>query len=194
MDKDADLLEALRRNTPEAAEWLLDRFGDRVYQLALRITGLNTDAEEATQDALWTLVHEVHTFTGESTFASWIDRITAQAAYRRLAARRHQIGEIWIDHVLPSLNGDGRHFDPMDDWSKRLGQGPLPDVLRQVLTEAIDALPPDYRTALVLHDRENVSDPDIAHVMNISLAAARSRVHRSRLLVRKRLSEYLESA
>jgi RNA polymerase sigma-70 factor (ECF subfamily) len=64
--------------------------------------------------------------------------------------------------------------------------------LRQVLTAAIDALPPDYRTALVLHDVEGVSNPDIAEALNISLPAVKSRVHRSRLFVRKRLSEYLK--
>jgi DNA-directed RNA polymerase specialized sigma24 family protein len=51
IDADADLVEALRREEPDAAEQLVERFGDRVYRLALRITGVNEDAEEAAQDA-----------------------------------------------------------------------------------------------------------------------------------------------
>jgi DNA-directed RNA polymerase specialized sigma24 family protein len=54
VDVDAELVEALRRDDPDAAERLVERFGDRVYRLAMRITGLNEDAEEAAQDALWT--------------------------------------------------------------------------------------------------------------------------------------------
>jgi RNA polymerase sigma-70 factor (ECF subfamily) len=66
--------------------------------------------------------------------------------------------------------------------------------LRRVLTDAIDALPADYRTALVLHDVEGVSNSDIAETLGIPLPGVKSRVHRSRLFVRKRLSERLASA
>ena len=66
--------------------------------------------------------------------------------------------------------------------------------LRQVLQEAIDGLPADYRTALVMHDVEGLSNPDIAETLGISLPAVKSRVHRSRLFVRKQLADYLDSA
>ena len=194
VDADADLVEALRREEPEAAERLVERFGDRVYRLAMRITGLNEDAEEAAQDALWTVARKIHMFKGESAFGSWIYRITANAAYQKLRTRRQKASEIALDDVLPSLDGDGHHFEPMDDWSNRVDEKALQGELREVLTTAIDALPPDYRTALVLHDVEGVSNPDIAEALNISLPAVKSRVHRSRLFVRKRLSEYLQTA
>jgi RNA polymerase sigma-70 factor (ECF subfamily) len=194
VDVDADLVEALRREEPDAAERLVERFGDRVYRLAMRITGLNEDAEEAAQDALWTAARKIHMFKGESAFGSWIYRITANAAYQKLRTRRQKAAEIALEDVLPSLDGDGHHFEPMDDWSNRVDEQALQGELRQVLTEAIDALPPDYRTALVLHDVEGVSNPDIAEALQISLPAVKSRVHRSRLFVRKRLSDYLKSA
>jgi RNA polymerase sigma-70 factor (ECF subfamily) len=194
VDADADLVEALRREEPDAAERLVERFGDRVYRLAMRITGLNEDAEEAAQDALWTAARKIHMFKGESAFGSWIYRITANAAYQKLRTRRQKAAEIALEDVLPSLDGDGHHFEPMDDWSNRVDEQALQGELRQVLTEAIDALPPDYRTALVLHDVEGVSNPDIAEALQISLPAVKSRVHRSRLFVRKRLSDYLKSA
>jgi RNA polymerase sigma-70 factor (ECF subfamily) len=194
VDVDADLVEALRREEPEAAERLVERFGDRVYRLAMRITGLNEDAEEAAQDALWTAARKIHMFKGESAFGSWIYRITANAAYQKLRTRRQKSSEIALEDVLPALDGDGHHFEPMDDWSNRVDEKALQGELRQVLTEAIDALPADYRTALVLHDVEGVSNPDIAEALQISLPAVKSRVHRSRLFVRKRLSEYLKTA
>jgi RNA polymerase sigma-70 factor (ECF subfamily) len=193
-DADADLVEALRREEPDAAERLVERFGDRVYRLAMRITGLNEDAEEAAQDALWTAARKIQTFKGESAFGSWIYRITANAAYQKLRTRRQKASEIALEDVLPSLDGDGHHFEPMDDWSNRVDERALQGELRDVLTQAIDALPPDYRTALVLHDVEGVSNPDIAEALNISLPAVKSRVHRSRLFVRKRLSDYLKTA
>jgi RNA polymerase sigma-70 factor (ECF subfamily) len=194
VDADAELVEALRREEPDAADRLVERYGDRVYRLAMRITGLNEDAEEAAQDALWTAARKIHMFKGESAFGSWIYRITANAAYQKLRTRRQKSAEIAIDDVLPSLDGDGRHFEPMDDWSNRVDEQALQGELRGVLQKAIDGLPADYRTALVLHDVEGLSNPDIAEALNISLPAVKSRVHRSRLFVRKQLAEYLKTA
>ena len=194
VDADAELVEALRREEPDAAERLVERYGDRVYRLAMRITGLNEDAEEAAQDALWTAARKIHMFKGESAFGSWVYRITANAAYQKLRTRRQKAAEIAMDDVLPSLDGDGRHFEPMDDWSNRVDEQALQGELRRVLQQAIDGLPADYRTALVLHDVEGLSNPDIAEALNISLPAVKSRVHRSRLFVRKHLADYLKIA
>jgi RNA polymerase sigma-70 factor, ECF subfamily len=193
VDVDAELVEALRREEPEAAERLVERYGDRVYRLAMRITGLNEDAEEAAQDALWTAARKIHMFKGESAFGSWIYRITANAAYQKLRTRRQKSAEIALDDVLPALDGDGRHFEPMDDWSNRVDEQALQGELRGVLQRAIDGLPADYRTALVLHDVEGLSNPDIAEALGISLPAVKSRVHRSRLFVRKQLADYLKT-
>jgi len=194
VDADAELVEALRREEPDAPDRLVERYGDRVYRLAMRITGLKEDAEEAAQDALWTAARKVHMFKGESAFGSWIYRITANAAYQKLRTRRQKAPEIALEDVLPSLDGDGRHFEPMDDWSNRVDEQALQGELRRVLQQAIDGLPPDYRTALVLHDVEGLSNPDIAEALSISLPAVKSRVHRSRLFVRKQLADYLKTA
>jgi RNA polymerase sigma-70 factor (ECF subfamily) len=194
VDADAELVEALRREEPDAADRLVERYGDRVYRLAMRITGLKEDAEEAAQDALWTAARKVQMFKGESAFGSWIYRITANAAYQKLRTRRQKAPEIALEDVLPSLDGDGRHFEPMDDWSNRVDEQALQGELRRVLQQAIDGLPADYRTALVLHDVEGLSNPDIAEALNISLPAVKSRVHRSRLFVRKQLADYLKTA
>ena len=193
-DGDAALVDALRRDDPEAPELLVGTYGDRVYRLARRITGGNEDAEEVAQDALWTAARKIQTFKGESAFGSWLYRITANAAYQKLRARRSKAREIALDDVLPALDEDGRHFEPMADWSSRVDEQALHGELRRVLTEAIDALPPDYRTALVMHDVEGLSNPDIAEALGISLPAVKSRVHRSRLYVRQRLAQYMGGA
>src|SRR5438552_4019001 len=83
-DVERGLVEALRRDGPEGAEQLVERYGDRVYRVALGITGVKEDAEEAAEDALRTVVRTIHTFTGESAFGTWIDRTAAHAAYQKL--------------------------------------------------------------------------------------------------------------
>jgi len=177
-----------------ALESLLVEIQPRVRRICGRMLLYPEDAEEAAQDALWTAARKIQMFKGESAFGSWIYRITANAAYQKLRTRRQKSAEIAMDDVLPALDGDGRHFEPMDDWSNRVDEQALQGELRRVLQQAIDGLPADYRTALVLHDVEGLSNPDIAEALNISLPAVKSRVHRSRLFVRKQLADYLKTA
>jgi len=193
-DVDAALVEALRREDPDAATALVEAYGDRVYRLARRITGSNEDAEEVAQDALWTAARKIDSFKGESAFGSWLYRITANAAYMKLRSRRAKAHEIALDDVLPTLDDEGRHFEPMDDWSSRVDEQALQGELREVLESAIASLPAEYRTAVVLHDIEGLSNPDIAEALGISLPAVKSRIHRSRLFLRQRLSDYLKTA
>jgi RNA polymerase sigma-70 factor (ECF subfamily) len=63
--------------------------------------------------------------------------------------------------------------------------------LRDALRDAIEALPPDYKTAFVMHDMEGMPNPEIAEILGISLPAVKSRVHRSRLFLRQRLSAFV---
>jgi RNA polymerase sigma-70 factor (ECF subfamily) len=193
VDPDAALVEALRREAGDSVEHLVERYADRVYRLALRITGSKEDAEEVTQDALWTSARKISTFKGDSAFGSWLYRITANAAYMKVRSRRGKGREIALDEVMPALDSGGVHFEPMDDWSLRVDERTLQGELRQVLETAIDELPHDYRTALVLHDVEGMSNPDIAEALEISLPAVKSRVHRARLYLRKRLGEYVDA-
>jgi RNA polymerase sigma-70 factor (ECF subfamily) len=194
MDRDAALLEALRRGDPQAMEQLVETYADRVYRLTFRITGSKEDAEEATQDALWTAGRKIGTFKGDSAFGSWLYRIAANAAYMKLRARKAKAREIAIDEVLPALDDGGLHFEPMDDWSPRVEEQALNGELREVLDAAIAELPPEYRAALVLHDVEGMPNPDVAEALGISLPAVKSRIHRSRLYLRKRLSDYMRVA
>jgi RNA polymerase sigma-70 factor, ECF subfamily len=192
VDPDAGLVQALRQGEPAATEQLVNTYGDRVYRLAIRITGLNEDAEEVAQDALWTAARKIDMFKGDAAFGSWLYRIAANAAYQKLRSRKTKSREIAFEDLMPAIDEETRHFEPSDDWSQRVDEQAVQSELRGILEEAIEALPPDYRTALVLHDVEGMSNPDIAETLGISLPAVKSRVHRSRLYLRDRLSTYME--
>ena len=194
VDPDAALVQALRQGEPAAAEQLVNTYGDRVYRLAIRITGLNEDAEEVAQDALWTAARKIQMFKGDAAFGSWLYRITANAAYQKLRARKGRQHELPWEQLLPALDEEGRHFEPMDDWSPRVDEHALQGELREVLTTAIEGLPPDYRTAFVMHDMEGLSNPEITETLGISLPAVKSRVHRSRLFLRQHLADYMTRA
>jgi RNA polymerase sigma-70 factor, ECF subfamily len=201
---DAGLVAALRVDDPDAAVQLVERYGERAYRLAARVTGAPDDAEEAAQTALLTAARGIDAYTGDTSFGTWIDRLAARAAYRKLlersatakpAAPKPGAAEaIALDDVLPPLDDRGRHFEPMRDWSGRIEAAELSGELHHVLADALDALPAEYRAALVLRDVEGMEDAEIAEALDITREAVRARVHRARLFARKRLSEQFVSA
>ena len=194
VDRDAALLEGLRRGDAAAPELLLETYGDRVYRLAIRITGNEQDAEEVAQDALWTAARKIDTFKGESAFGSWVYRITANTAYQKLRGRRGRRNEVLWDDLQPAFDEHRQHAEPVADWSGKVEEPALQTELRTVLTAAINDLPADYRTAFLMHDVEGLSNPEIAETLHLSLPAVKSRVHRSRLFLRERLSRYMAAA
>jgi RNA polymerase sigma-70 factor (ECF subfamily) len=194
VDPDAVLVESLRRGDEDAPEALVTAYGDRVYRLAVRITGVEQDAEEVVQDALWTAARKIDTFKGESAFGSWLYRITANAAYQKLRGRHGKRQEISWEDLMPAFDASGKRGDVERDWSAQTDEPAIQGELRSLLNRAVSDLPPDYRTAFVLHDVEGMSNPEIAQALKISLPAVKSRVHRSRLFLRQRLAEYMANA
>jgi len=193
-DRDWQLLEALRRRDATAAECLVSTFGDRAYRLAIRITGNESDAEEAVQDAFWAVIRKIDTCRGDAALGSWIYRITANAALnrRRRGARRHH--EISLGEILPTFREDGRYADPIVDWSTELDDPAVLSELRSALTLALEELPDHYRAVTILHDVEGLSMAEVADCLDITVTTAKSRAHRARLLLRRRLALFMAGA
>src|SRR5262249_57685375 len=110
-DSDIDLLARSRLDAFDGIERLVERYGERVYRLAWRITGDADDAEEVIQSALLAAARAIHSVADESAFESWIYRTVApEAAERR---RRRQPGdETGLDAVLQALPRAAPHLDP----------------------------------------------------------------------------------
>ena len=189
VDRDRDLVEGLRLHEATAAERLVATYGDRAYRLARGITGNAEDAEEVVQDVFWTVVRKIDTFRGESAFGSWLYRIVANAAYQKVRGRQSRRAEVSLDDVLPLFDERGQHVAPMADWSSRVDDHAVQIDLRMALTSAIDKLPADYRTAVLLRDVEGLSHLQIAEVLSLSVPTVKSRVHRARLFLRKELGD-----
>jgi RNA polymerase sigma-70 factor, ECF subfamily len=194
VDRDAELLEALRGRDATAAELLVSRYGDRAYRLAIGITGNREDAEEAVQDAFWTVIRKIDTFRGQAALGSWIYRIAANAAYhkRRSSARpRHEIA---LDEILPRFHEDGCYAEPIVDWSTEIDDPAVQSELRSVLTSALEELPDHYRAVVILHDVEGLSMPEVADCLDITVPTAKARAHRARLVLRQRLARFMSGA
>ena len=188
-EHDRDLLDALRFREPLAAERLVERYGERAYRLARRITGNGPDADEVVQDAFWAVIRKIDSFRGESAFGSWLYRIVANAAYQKTRSRNNRRHEVSLDEVLPLFDGSGHHAAPVDDWSPYVEDPALQAEMRMALGAAIDALPAPYRTVLILRDVDGRSCAEIADALGLNVCAVKTRVHRARLFLRRRLGD-----
>ena len=169
-------------------ERLVKRHGDRAYRMAMGITGNRQAAEEVVQDALSTVLRKTDTGHAGGAVDVWVDRIVMTLASRKLHREPGQPADIPLDGVLPPFREDGRHAGAILDWSARVGDAPLGADLRRVLMEAIDELPSHYRSVLLLRDVEGLSEAEAGQALGVAGATVRSRVHRARLFLQKRLA------
>jgi RNA polymerase sigma-70 factor (ECF subfamily) len=182
-ETDEQLVRKSQQDDERAFGELVSRYESKVYSLALKMLRNPEDAEDVLQDTFLRAYRGIKSFKGNSTFSTWIYRITANSALMRL--RKRQLPTVSID------DADEREA-PINiaDWAP----GPVEQMLNQetqaAMTEAIDALPPEFRQVFVLRDIEELSNAEVAEILDLSVAAVKSRLHRARLKVRNRLATY----
>jgi RNA polymerase sigma-70 factor, ECF subfamily len=186
VDPDQDLVTALYEREPTAAEALANAYGDRAHRLAARITGNQQDAEEAVQDAFWSVVRKIDQFRGDSAFGSWVYRIVSNAAYEKIRRRSKAFVDMELDQGLPPFH-EGGHEGLISDWSSRVRDPGVQRELRSALSSALANLPAHYRAVMVQHDVQGLSMAEVADALAISVPTAKSRAYRARLSLRKRL-------
>ncbi|HEX3112213.1 MAG TPA: sigma-70 family RNA polymerase sigma factor [Candidatus Eisenbacteria bacterium] len=182
-ETDEQLVRKSQQDDERAFGELVSRYESKVYSLALKMVRNPEDAEDVLQDTFLRAYRGIKSFKGNSTFSTWIYRITANSALMRL--RKRQLPTVSID------DADEREA-PINiaDWAP----GPVEQMLNQetqaAMTEAIEALPPEFRQVFVLRDIEELSNAEVAEILDLSVAAVKSRLHRARLKVRNRLATY----
>jgi RNA polymerase sigma-70 factor, ECF subfamily len=175
------------------AERVFRDYAPRVYNLARRMLGNDADAEDVTQDVLLQVVRKLDSFRGEAAFPTWLHRVTVNAAlaHRRKRASReqHQSAEP-IDNVLT----DGHQDHGMKPWSVSPDQPVLDAEQHRLIEQAVAKLPEGYRDPYVLADVEGLPNSEIAEMLELSVPAVKSRLHRARLMMRDALAPHFEEA
>jgi RNA polymerase sigma-70 factor (ECF subfamily) len=186
---ESQLVERLRRQDEAALAELSSLYGAKIFQLAFRYVKNREDAEEVVQDVLLKVFRKIDAFRGDSALSSWIYRITFNTAMSRLrhtrAARMAEVAE------LPAASGDGapRAYEPAD-WSNLADEGMLRRQMRERLFEAVEDLPPIYREPVILRDFKGLSTEEASSRLRVKDQTLKSRLHRGRLLLRERLSDF----
>ncbi len=170
--------------TPDlvAFEQLVEEYGDRVYNIALRITGSPAEAEDAMQDAFLDALRGWRGFRGEASPTTWLYRIAVNAALQRVRAGRPV-------EYLGDVDDDER--EDIVDWSSDVPAAAARAELMAEIEHGIALLHPDLRVVLILRDVEGLSTHEAALALELSETAVKSRLHRARVVLRDWLSKYL---
>jgi RNA polymerase sigma-70 factor (ECF subfamily) len=189
---DDELVELfVNENNQGAFEEIFNRYADKIYGISLRITRNPTRAEEVLQDVFLTLITKADTFRGEAKFSSWLYRVTVNTSFMQLRAEKTYESTLSLEDYVPyDEKGTLIGRIKAKDWSSR------PDLLilrkegLQLIEKAINELPESYRVVFHLKDVEGLSNEEISNILDLTIPAVKSRLHRARLFLRDKLSDY----
>ncbi len=183
---DPVLLDALRKGDNDAYRQVLSTMGPPLLTLARRFMRTEADAQDVLQEGMVLAFRKMHTFTGEGSLEGWLRRIVINCALGKL--RHHKAkNEASIDDLMPEFDDRGCRIEP------HAPDLPSPETVladersRRVVRNAIDQLPDNHRTILLLRDIEGMSTQEAADVLGIEAGTAKVRLHRARSALKKLL-------
>jgi RNA polymerase sigma-70 factor (ECF subfamily) len=163
----------------------------RLFRVMARMLGDEDEAESVMQEAFLQAYRRLETFRGEASFTTWLYAIAINLARASLRSRKRlsTYAEEDIERMQPAFV-DGAYTESFEAWdpSKTAER----EQRREIVHEAIDRLPPDYRTIVILRDIEELSTAEAAAILDITEGAARVRLHRARNALRSILDAYFK--
>lgn len=164
----------------EAAE-LVDRYGERLYYLALDLTGNHHDAEDLSQEVLIKACEALDTFRGEAKPFTWLYRIAVNTYLNAQRSKTHQ-ARVLKDDLDRTPKHDGASPNPSEQAERRQMQAHI--------EEALQVLSPRERTAFVLKHDHDLRIREVATTMDVAPGTVKSMLYRATRKLRDALSFY----
>jgi len=170
----------------------LDKHAGLVYNLALRLVGNATDAEDLAQDALIRALKALPNFRGESSLSTWVYRITVNTWKNRVRSEKRR--GLWKMVSLNLFRGEDEDEEPAfksDD--KALDAGLQTSEAGSVVQKALMELDAESRAVIVLREIQGQSYQEIAAALDLPEGTVKSRLSRAREALKERLQKYVAS-
>jgi RNA polymerase sigma-70 factor (ECF subfamily) len=187
-ENDQQLVQRVQKGDRSAFDLLVLKYQHRVLKLVGRFVNNAAEAEDVAQDAFLKAYRALPSFRGESAFYTWLYRIAINTAKNSLVATRRRPVDFDLDLQDPDQFDRHAKLKEIDTPERVL----LTEEIRQVVQGAMEQLPEDLRTAIVLRELDGLSYEEIAEAMECPVGTVRSRIFRAREAIDKRLKPLLD--
>ncbi len=193
--RDRRLVKRIRDGDEGAFQELVSTYQNRIYGLCYRFLGDREEAEDVAQDVFLTVFRAIGSYRGEGRFFTWLYRIASNNCKNRIKylKGRHHGRRLEIEKSaqaqMPSREGGATH--------SLQSQVPGPEAvvtgnrLQRAIQEEIANLDPDHRLLIVLRDIQGLSYQDIMKVTGLQAGTLKSRLHRARVALKKRMEKHM---
>lgn len=180
---DDELIERVRAGDSGSFELLMRRYNQRLYRIIRSVVRDDSEAEDILQDAWVRAYGHLEQFEGRASFPTWVSRIAFNEALARARKSRR-----WAP-----LEDSGGSIMPEVNRSRSSVENPEAQVIRkqlgEILQSAVESLPETYRVVFVLREIEQLNTNETAQSLGISEEAVKTRLHRSRALLRREVAD-----
>ena len=189
IDDDSIEVDRFKNGDSHAFDKLMTRYEDRIYAFLTRMCRSRDNAQDRLQDTFLTAFRYLKDFRGEASFKTWIYRIASTSCFRSKRKKKNEPSQhLSFDDLTPG------QMEINEGVNAKWTDSPAAELLNRELKEKIDeslySLAEKYRVVFVLRDVEGFNTEEVSKMLDISVPAIKSRLHRARLYLRKELAEY----
>lgn len=180
------LIEKSKKGDRKALSELVKIYEQTVYNFSFKICRDREKAEHTMQETFMSMIKNINQFSGKSKLSTWLYTIVSNHCLMMARSQRKH-------NLTSSLHDDDLLFDESSvaDWNISPDKVTENSELKEILDYAIQKLQPEYRIVFLLRDIEGLSTEETAQIINLSVPAVKSRLHRARAFLRKELNERL---
>lgn len=188
MESDQQLVKQALHGESQAFEQLVQIYQQKVYALSYRYMGNEEDAYDMAQESFIKAYRSLKSFKGDSSFGTWIYRITTNVCLDEIRRRKRRVVPLSLDEPLATLDGNEVEKEIADSSltaDRIYEQKEFSEYLQKLLNE----MKPEHKTAIILRDVMELSYEEIAAVLNCSIGTVKSRINRARGVLQKKLGD-----
>jgi len=191
VEEDLDLVEECKLGDRAAFTQLMQKYQNKIFGLAFRMLHNGEEAKDITQDVFFSVYRSIKKFKGESKISTWLYRIAINACINRLKSKGRKdtvpLENKKQEGDLVAINEDNLISGRIDTPSEALERKNL----NSILEREIGKLPDEYRVVLVMRDVEGLTYEEIEKILKVPDGTVKSRLHRARMELKKKLSKIL---
>ncbi len=177
-----NLIEKSKQGDIESFEILIKSYQTLAYNIAFRMLGNIEDANDATQDALVKVFKSIQSFQGQSSFSTWLYRIVTNTCLDELRKRKRQ--KVYSYHNPVEMEDGGMERDVVDPNSNTEEILEKREEIKNI-QDAIQALPEQHRTMIILRDIKGLSYEQISEILDCPNGTIKSRISRARMALKE---------